>query len=73
MVLAGGGVLVVLGALVFGRGVLRHAPPAVALAAARGPTSAREARDDAAPAMPAVPSVAAIDVVPPESAAVGRN
>jgi MFS family permease len=73
MVLAGGGVLVVLGALVFGRGVLRHAPPAVALAAARGPTSAREARDEAAPAMPAVPSVAAIDVVPPESAAVGRN
>jgi hypothetical protein len=67
-VLAGGGVLVFFGAFVFGRGVLRHAPPAVALAsAARGTGSVPDERD------PAAPPGAAIGVARPESAAVGRN
>jgi MFS family permease len=70
-VLAGGGALVFLGALVSGRGVLRHAPPAVAIAsAAWSPTSPREDRDATAPPAPAV---AASEVARSESAAVGRN
>jgi MFS family permease len=57
-VLAGGGVLTVLGALFFGRGVLRQTPPALALAAAKR----AEARPADAPAIEAA-APAAIEAV----------
>ncbi|HEX2464238.1 MAG TPA: hypothetical protein VHR17_06390, partial [Thermoanaerobaculia bacterium] len=68
-VLAAGGVLVVAGALIFGRAVLRDVPVAVAaVSAAPRARSAPHDEKDAAPT-----AAPALEVRDPGPAAVGRN
>jgi len=75
-VLAGGGVLVVLGTLVSGRAVLRHTPPALAAAslASTGGSRASIEPEPSAPEVVGAPAAATVAAgAAPGIATVGRN